>query len=388
MARRRYQQGRVFLRGKNPAKWVGRWREDILLDSGEVKRVERSIVLGTKTEIPTERLARRRLEILVAPINSVSYRPGRVAILEDFAERWKNEVLCQLKPSTIRAAKSHLKNHILPALGTIRLDELGREQQQMFVTRLSRIVSRKTVLNVLGVLSSMLSTARKWGYVVEKLETANLALPAEQLKPEARFFAPDQVRKIIALAEEPFRTMFSIAAMTGVRSGELLGLKVDDIDFDRRLIFIRRSVHRGQAQTVKSKASMKPLPMPESLAQIVKEYLHVRRENPDNWLFANRRLHPYGGDKVVMAHLWPILDVLKIPRCGLHAFRHFLSSALLELGASPQVAQAQLRHSDARITLEVYSHVIGGSHREAVEKVAEILRPDAPKESASEEWIQ
>jgi hypothetical protein len=52
------------------------------------------------------------------------------------------------------------------------------------------------------------------------------------------------------------------------------------------------------------------------------------------------------------------------------------------------VAQAQLRHSDARITLEVYSHVIGGSQREAVEKVAELLRPDAPKPGDSEKWIQ
>jgi integrase len=69
-------------------------------------------------------------------------------------------------------------------------------------------------------------------------------------------------------------------------------------------------------------------------------------------------------------------------------FRHFLSGVLLDLGASPQVAPAQLRHSDPRITLGVYSHVIGRSQREAVEKVAELLRPDAPKESAPEEWLQ
>ena len=388
MARRRYQQGRVFLRGKHPPKWVGRWREDILSDGGKVKRVERSIVLGTRTEFPTERLARRRLEVLVAPVNSTSYRPGRVAILADFAEKWQERVLCQLKPSSVRTAKSHLKNHILPELGKLRLDELSKELQQTFVTRLSRAVARKTVLNVLGVLSSMLGTAKKWGYICEKLDLGDLTLPAEEVRPEARFFTPEQVRQIIATAADPFRTMFAIAAMTGVRSGELLGLKVDDLDFERRLIFIRRSVNRGLVQTVKSKASRKPLPIPEGLSQILKEYLQGWRENPDRWLFANSRLHPYGPDKVVMKKLWPILDALKIPHCGLHAFRHFHSSMLLEMGASPQVAQAQLRHSDARITLEIYSHVIGESQREAVERVAEILRPDAPKQGDSGEWIQ
>jgi integrase len=89
-----------------------------------------------------------------------------------------------------------------------------------------------------------------------------------------------------------------------------------------------------------------------------------------------------------MLRLWPILDALKIPHCGLHAFRHFHSTMLLELGAAPQVAQAQMRHSDPRITLEVYSHVVGDSQRNAVEKVAEIVAPIGPKSDASGKWIQ
>jgi integrase len=89
-----------------------------------------------------------------------------------------------------------------------------------------------------------------------------------------------------------------------------------------------------------------------------------------------------------MFKLWPILEDLKIAHCGLHAFRHFHSTMLLELGAAPQVAQAQMRHSDPRITLDVYSHVIGESQRLAVEKVAEILAPIGPKQNDSGEWIQ
>jgi integrase len=79
---------------------------------------------------------------------------------------------------------------------------------------------------------------------------------------------------------------------------------------------------------------------------------------------------------------------LKIPKCGLHAFRHTHSSLHLETGASPTVAQAQLRHSDARITLGVYGHVIGDSQRNAVEKVANLLAPSGPKSVVSGELIQ
>lgn len=78
-------------------------------------------------------------------------------------------------------------------------------------------------------------------------------------------------------------------------------------------------------------------------------------------------------NNVVQRKLWPILDALKIPRCGLHAFRHTQSSLLLEVSAPATAAQAQLGHSDPRITLGIYSHVIGDSQRQSVERVAQTL---------------
>ena len=391
MARRRLQFGSVFLRGANPAKWIGRYREDVVNEQGIVKRVRRSVVLGTKVELPTKRLAQRHLETTLTRINAPEYRPGRIAIVEDYADRWQREVLTQRKPSTVRASVAHLRCHIIPQLGKLKLDEIGRERQQVFVTQLSQKLSRKSVLNIVGTLSSMLSTARKWDYIALPVKMSDLVLPDGGVKPEARFFNPEQVRDIIKLAQQPFRTMANVLAMTGIRAGELLGLQVEDIDFERRLLFIRRSVNRGNVQSVKSKASLKPLPIPNALAEILKEHLRTWKENPQRWLFANQRNRPFAADKLVMFKLWPILDVLGIPRCGFHAFRHFHSTMLLELGAAPQVAQAQMRHSDPRITLEVYSHIIGDSHRLAVEKVADVLNvldPIGPKLAAVGEWIQ
>jgi len=88
MARRRFQNGCVFLRGKKPV-WVGRYREDIIGPDGQPVRVLKSIVLGTKRELPTKRLAERRMEAELARINSPSYRPGRAATLAEFADRWR-----------------------------------------------------------------------------------------------------------------------------------------------------------------------------------------------------------------------------------------------------------------------------------------------------------
>jgi integrase len=388
MAQRRYQKGRVFLRGKREPVWVGRWREDRALENGGVERIEKATILGTGRELKTKRLAQRRLDLILCRINAPEYRPGRVASIAEFAEKWQAEILIHRKPSTVRAAKSHLKTYILPQLGKMQLDELGRERQQAFATRLVSKVSRKTVVNILGTLSTMITTAKEWGYICEAVKLGALALPESPLRPAARFFSGEEAKKIIAAAGNPYRTMFAIAAMTGLRAGEILGLMLEDVDFERRVLHIQRAAWCGHVQTVKSKSSRAPLPLPDALAEILRQYLTTWRPNAAKLLFANRLGRPFNANKVVQKGLWPILEKLGIEHCGLHAFRHTHTSLLLEVGASPTVAQAQLRHSDARITLGVYGHVIGDSQRNAVERVAQILRPDAPKLETSGEWIQ
>lgn len=388
MARRRYQFGRVLLRGKKCRKWIGRWREDVIEPDGSTRRIERSAVLGTRDQIPTARLARRCLDLILANINSPDYRPGRVATLAEFSERWCLQALSQRKPSTVLAAQAHLRTHILPRLGRLSLSQVGIETHQVFVAALAQRVARKTLLNILGTLSTMLKTAKKWGYTCQPVPLSELVIPQEKDKATQRFLSAEEAKRIIESAPEPFSTMFAILAMTGIRAGELLGLEVEDLDFERRLIFIRRSAWRGTLQTTKSKASKAALPMPEPLAAILARYLEAWKPNPMRLLFMNRRGRLFNANKVRTLGLQPVLVRLGIPRCGLHAFRHTHSSLLLDVGAPPTVAQAQLRHSDARITLGIYGHVVGDSQRNAVEKVAQLLRPDAPKSGKSGEWIQ
>lgn len=176
----------------------------------------------------------------------------------------------------------------------------------------------------------------------------------------------------IAAAKEPWRTLFSILAMTGLRAGEALGLQWGDIDFERRMIYVRRSAWYGRIQTPKSKNSEAVLPMPEPLAAVLKGYQEQWKPNPSGFLFVTRNGRPPSSNKVVECRLWPILNQLKIPRCGLHAFRHTVASLLVDTGAAVTVAQAQLRHSDAKTTLG-YTHLLGDSHRRAMEKVASVL---------------
>jgi len=125
--------------------------------------------------------------------------------------------------------------------------------------------------------------------------------------------------------------MFAVAAMTGLRVGEVVGLQKADLDLDRRIIHVERSAWCGRVQMVKSKASRAPVAMAEALVTMLKEYLATWRPNPEGFLFLNRNGRPYAANKVVEYGLWPVLDKLKIERAGMHAFRHCHVSLLRAL---------------------------------------------------------
>lgn len=379
MARKRYQRGSVYLDGE---KWKGRYYEDVITNEG-TKRRRPEVILGGKKELPTKRLAERRMESYLAKVNSLNYRPGRLATFEEFIERWKREILTKQQPSSARAVKSHLACYITPQLGSLHLEQFGVENQQRFITRVfEKGVSRKTVLNVLGTLSSIISTARDWSYTCEKIDVPKLRLPPRGQRSEAAHFTIDQLNKILSLAAEPWRTLYCILTLEGLRAGEALGLQWNDIDFETQMLHIRRSAWYGKVQTVKSKASETILPMPLALVAILKEYRAQWKPNPAGFLFVTRNGRPPSSNKVVEYQLWALLDALGIPRCGLHAFRHSHTALLLQSGATPKVVQRQLRHADARTTLEIYGHVVGDAHREAVEKVAAVLDANGRRSTA------
>lgn len=370
--RRRYQKGQVSFSDRRQV-WLGRYYEDVARPDGIVVRKRPRVVLGTKRELPTRALAMRKMDVILARINDFGYRPVIIATLAEFAKDWREKVLSRRKPSTIQAADSHLDRHILPKLGKLRLDQLGPENQQVFVNGIEG-ASRKTVLNILATLSSMLTTAESWGYATQQVAFKRLVLP-ERVVIQAPYFSRQQMEAIFRLAGEPWRTLFIVLALTGMRAGEVLGLQWQDIDFERGIIQIRRSVWQGRVQSTKSAGSAAPVGMPPNLSVVLAKYRGVGTVAPESFLFTTRNGRPPSSNKVVEYRLWPILDALEIPRCGLHAFRHSLASLIIDAGFDTEAAQQQLRHSDARTT-RGYIHQASSRASEAQSAVAATFNLD------------
>jgi integrase len=366
--RRRFQKGSLVIRGKNPRHY-GIYREDVLQSNGTFRRVQRWVPLGFVSEMSV-RAACKALQPYLDRVNQANQSKPKTGItLADFLQEWRASVAANLKGSTVRAVESHFRAHILPKLGSLPLTEITTKTVQSFVAYLaSGGRSRKTVENVLLTLSSVLRTARAWDYACGNFKFSDLTLPREGVKKEQRCFSDEEMGRMIAAAPEPFGTILLVTSVLGLRVGEVLALRVTDVDLARRIIRVRQTVDAATraVQGVKSRASNADLPMPSQLEARLRKHLQSQNGKSD-LLFSNRDRRAFSANKLREKQLHPLLKKLGIPRGGFHSMRHGAASSLLADGATPAVVQRQLRHSDARITLGIYGHVVGNQQREAVE---------------------
>jgi integrase len=273
----------------------------------------------------------------------------------------------------VRIGPLAVPDYIEPVLGHYRLDQVKGGIPQLLVNDLRRRgLSRKTILNALSTLASMLGAARDWNYLAPELDWRKLRLPVEELQKPERFFTPDESPRIIDASPEPWNICFAFMAYLGLRTSEAVGVAWDHIDLGAGVLCVRQSNWRGKLLTVKSKSSNRDLPLPPVLVGMLNEYRPRWRPNVFGLLFANAKGQPITSCYVRRDILHPIRERLGISRGGFHAFRHGLGTALMQAGASARVVQQQLGHADLRM-LARYAHVVPQDQRAAVDRTVDVF---------------
>lgn len=373
MARRRYQRGSVFLRGKRDLLWIGRWREDVIGESGQIARVHRNEVLGTKKDFPTKKLALRELESRLSPINSTSYRAMRTGTFARFAKDWQTQVLSTMKPSTVSTIASHLRVNLIPFFGEFAMRDITARVIQGFVHS-SEDKAPKTIRNYILTLHMMWKQARAWNYVTHN-PFDGLVLPKVN-RTKRFFFTEDEVKLIINTAPEPERTLYWLAAETGLRAGELFGLRAQDVNPTKASVTVHQAVWNRKVQAPKTDNANREFALSPDLAHHLATFLKSWRPNPLQLLFTSNTGRPHDRSNFMVRHLWPLLDSLGIPRCGLHAFRHTNGSLMDRLGTPMKLRQQRLGHAPGSdITMAIYTHLIADDDHTVAAQLGAILRP-------------
>ena len=362
MARRSGQNGSIARSGDT---WRGRWLEDVL---GQNRRIRRSILLGeckTMTKSEAKRKLREFLE--QKGVNSMRYvipSPVPALTFGARAEKWEEDAKELLKPSTYRTMVSQIHKHFTPRLKDVAIDKVDTLLVNDLVVAWSRQgLRRNSIRNMIVTLGLIL------GRHIEDVKLPK-RVDAEE---EAPWFTPAQMASIVANADGMYKALFATAAGTGMRAGELFGLEVQDVDLNGGIIHVRRSVWEGARQAPKTRNAYRKVGIDAGLVTILKAYLGDRKSG---YLFPTRNGTPLRLGNVVKRALHPILDEMKIPRSGMHAFRHGRVSFLVENNVPIVTIKAWIGHG-SEVMIERYTHSRPEFHQSVLMRLPAIVAPQS-----------
>lgn len=379
MARRRYQECCLFMRGCAGRRvWVARWREDVLRPEGTVGRLMRSQVLGPVSQIPTKREARLLLTSLLRPTNQGLRKPQSMMSFGDFARRWEDAVLPTYRTSTRNFYRSILRKHLVPKFAQYRLCDIYAPDLQIFLNQKAERYAPSVLHHIRATMSRACASAKEWGYL-DSNPAAGVRLPHERpLKPKATL-QPAEACKLLDQLVEPHHTLVFSIAVTGMRISELLGLQWPDIDFERRLIHIRRTFYRGSFGLPKTQSSARAIPMSDGLLYALHQHQRRVRESALQLVFPNADGKPYEAANLLRRILHPALAKCGLQKTGWRVFRRSVATTLSEMREPVRTTQAVLGHSSPHTTLAFYTQSVEESQRNAMSRLEETMFPNVPK---------
>jgi len=377
VARPRWQGGWLFKRGKRNPVWIGRFREDYLTADGARKRRERSVVLGRCAQIG-KRHAQRLLSERLASINQGTHKPEMVIPFERFVlERWEPNLLPTLRFSTQRKYRSLIRAYLLPTLGKLNLSEIGPADVQAMLAHFAKRLAPHTVLTIRNAVSKILGTAVKWGYVQVNAATGAQA-PALINQRERRTLSPDEARGLLSELAEPYSAMVTVALLSGLRRAEIFGLKWKYVHFEGKALTVAETCFQGRVSAPKTRASKRKVFLADTALDALRA-IRPAHVQPDDLVFSTGRGTPMNPANVQSRVLDPACDRAKIGRVTWHHFRYTYSTWAEPTGESIKALQAQLGHTDARLTLGVYTQPMPEAQAKIASKIARVLLPVAPK---------
>jgi integrase len=302
-----------------------------------------------------------------------------------------------LERSTLEQYRQHLKLHIVPLIGAVRLPQLTVPAVRAFEDRLAKDRSPAMVRKVLRSLSGIVADAQERGLVaqnvVRSLRRRSTSADKRQrgrLKVGIDIPAPAEIAALVAALAGPGRPLLLTAIFTGLRASELRGLRWADIDLKRAVLHVRQRADRWQQiGRPKSVAGERTVPLPPLLVNTLREW---KLAHPHDLAFANSHGKPYALPTIVKRHFHPaqisaglIGPGGRAKYGGLHTLRHFYASWCINrksdggLELPLKTVSARLGHASIQITADRYGHLFpsqdDGAEMAAAEKmlVARVL---------------
>ena len=306
--------------------------------------------------------------------------------LGEYLDRWLKDVLGTVRQSTYQGYEYAIRPHIKPALGRIKLKDLSPAHARWFYRdRLDSGLAPATVHKLHVVLHKALKAAVADGLVPRNV-TAELKLPRitrEEIDP----LDAEGARRLIEAARgDRLEALYVLALNSGMRQGELLALKWDDVDLERSLVRVRRTLTRSDKGFVlgepKTKKSRRTIRLTPGAVQALRDHLTRQLEEmeragslyePGRLIFATEMGTIINPSNLRNRSLKPLLRRAELRPIRFHDLRHTCATLLLGKDINPKIVSEMLGHASVRITLDIYSHLLPDMQEKAAKALEDVL---------------
>lgn len=287
----------------------------------------------------------------------------------------------EIKPSSYAVYERQIRLYLTPLLGSLALSEIGDAQILGFVRELRlKELSESTVIGICRLLRCALKEALE-----QELLNAlpkRRAWPRPEKKKEARCLEEQEQRVLLKEAAGRKEHEITAALATGMRLGEVAGLKWKDLDFRRNTLHVRRTIQRlpqisedGKTRTKltaaapKSAASEREIPLVPHLKAILKDLWEESRKAPEDYVFSTKKNPERPQDpRSIQRRFQSISKSAGIKNAHFHTLRHTFAAICMEKGFDIETLRCLLGHSSSRITLDCYAHSTMKHRKEIMEK--------------------
>ena len=372
--------GEGSIRKRKDGRWEGRYTAGHDPETG--KHIYKNVLGRTQTEV------KAKLKAAIQEAQTLDFSKAGKYTVGEWMEVWfEDYARIKVRPSSHQTYRGYIDNHIQPNIGDIPLEKLTaldlQKSYKKLLTkgRIDRLeakgqpkgLSAKTVRNIHQILSSALKLAQEQRIILTN-PAEGCALPKVEHR-EMKTLPVEQLQSFLREARESgLFELYYLELATGLRRGELLGLKWEDIDLQKGDLRVKRQVSRINGEVMeaplKTKNAYRTLPLAEDTIDVLKEQREKVGSSP--WVFPSPNGGPISPDSVLhMLHR--VLKRAGLPRVRFHDLRHTFATLALQNGVDVKTVSGMLGHFSAGFTLDTYAHVTTASQRQAAKTMGSIL---------------
>ena len=384
MPRARYQEGCLSRRPRKSGDvWEYRYRET----TPAGKRTQRTFVVGPVSRLKTERDARRAIDLVRVNINADGRAVGPTMLFSVLADHYSKYEMpmndhSRKAFSTKDTNRGYLRKWIVPKWGDRLVCDIRTIEVENWLNSLEKL-SDGSRAKIRNLMSAIYRHAMRHEFVEKN--PIKLVRQSSKRKRIPEVLTVPELAALLKGLRLRERVMVLLDAGSGLRRGELFGLRWADVDFANKQVFVTRSIVKQIVGKVKTEASQKAMPLDDQIiSDLTAWHGETKYNSPDSYIFATdanragkkRGKQPLWPNWVMESWIRPVATAAGITkRIGWHTSRHTFSTLLKANGEDVKVVQELLRHASYKVTMDTYTQAIGSDKRLAQSRVIQMILP-------------